>query len=603
MSAPKPYSREPNGRRFSLKGGMNTYKSPDLMTETEWPYLQNIRAYLGDRITGRNTQSSDLVTISTGTPHSLRRMNDTTPAGPVSGFVLITGAGPNIYANSTIVATGLSSNPVALDPFRPNASVQPWMYIGDSAPFPNVTVDSSFHCAGMIKVRSDGLSRKTGIAEPQAAPVVAFPGGGGGPSQIFYNYVYRASETGAVSNPSPVSIPGTNSQSSPSVTIPATAFATNYTFNAAQYEFNSPQLRTVGGVAPGTVTDFVTVRTGSTPFSIPSGVNIDGVQVDLNWLGQSAGTGVLSSIRLSYLGSQLGAAKFPGIQNQASSSDTFQGGSGDTWGATLTPAIINDPSFGFGVQITTQLAGGSDRSFINFMPITVYYSTQDAIITPTPSLDPQVDKIDIYRQGGGLANPTYIGTAQNTSTPFNDLLSDLGAASNPLLQFDNFEPFPSIDLPRSGTLDASSQMFTSISGDIFNTRWLPGTIILIGNPDQVAYTAVRRPSSTTNWDFTNNDPTVTPIPDGTNLIWNIAEPDLAAQPLPSMWGPTDNSAYLFACYDQLRPGTLYYTKGNNPDSAPDTNQIEVTSPSEPLMNGYIIGGIGQVFSTERAWWI
>jgi hypothetical protein len=60
---------------------------------------------------------------------------------------------------------------------------------------------------------------------------------------------------------------------------------------------------------------------------------------------------------------------------------------------------------------------------------------------------------------------------------------------------------------------------------------------------------------------------------------------------------------MFACYDPLRPGTLYYTKGNNPDSAPDTNQIEVTSPSEVLMNGVLVNGVGMVFSTERAWLI
>jgi hypothetical protein len=586
------------GTRFELKGGLNTISQSDMITAGQYKFLQNIRRFLGDRITGRAPQTDPVATMGSGPVHSLRRLNDSTPAGPGSGFSLIGGSDTSLYNNSTAEATGLSGNPISILPFRPNTSVQPWGYIGDSSL--NVLI-GSFACAGMLKVRSDGLTRKMGIAEPQAAPTVAFPGGGSGPSQIFYNYVYRASETGALSNPSPVSIPGTNSQSNPSESIPATAFATNFTFNAAQYEFASPQIRTKGGVPAGTTTDFVTVF--DMGFTIPTGVNIDGVQVDLNWLGQNSGTGVLSSIALFSLGSAFGQAKFPGIQNQSFSSDTFQGGNGDTWGAMLTPEIINDPSFGFGVQITTQLAGGSDRSFINFMAVTVFYSTQNANITPTPSSDPQVDKIDIYRQGGGLANPTYVGTTPNSATPFNDQLSDLGAATNPELQFDNFEPFPSIDLPRSGVINVTSNVLTFVSGDHFNVRWLPGTDILIGSPTQLAYSAVRRPSSTTSWDFTNNDPTVTPIPNGTNLVWNIAEPILAAQPLPSLWGPTDNTAYMFGCFDPLRPGTLYYTKGNNPDSAPDTNQIEVTSPSEPLMNGVIVNGLGMVFSTERAWLI
>ena len=214
-----------------------------------------------------------------------------------------------------------------------------------------------------------------------------------------------------------------------------------------------------------------------------------------------------------------------------------------------------------------------------------------------------MDKINFYRQGGGLANPTFVGQGPNSSTVFNDQLSDLGAAANRELMFSNFEPFPSIDLPRSGTLDASSQVLTWVSGDQFNVRWLPGTIVLIGSPSQVAYTAPRRPALATSWDFTDNDPTVPTIPDGTGLAWNIAEPSLAAQPLPSIWGPTDNTAYMFGCGDPDRPGTLYFTQGNNPDAAPDTNQIEVTSPSEPLMNGVIVNGIGMVWSTDRRWLI
>lgn len=647
----------------------------------------NVRGYLLGGYAPRNRLTNAIITISAAI-QTIQRLNDSTGAGPGAGYTLIiASADGNLYASSagspSPVASGLSGNPISIVPFRPNASVQPWAYVSDSAASPDVLIlnpANSFHCAGMLKVRSDGLTRKMGIAEPQLAATVTFPGGGGGPSQIFYYYVYRASETGAQSNPSPVSIPGTNSQSNPSVTIPASSHATNFTFNAAQYEYVSPQIRTTGSVAAGTVTDFVIVKTGSTPFAIPDGtqvasvtasggsgmtpgtyaitftggggtgaagtlvvtsptastatltspgsgytsvptasattggtppllevvlttaVSVSGVTIDLNWVGQNSGTGVLSSVALFLLGSQIGTAKFPGIQNQSFSTDTLQGAAGDTWGITgLSAAQVNDPSFGFGVQITTQLSGGSDRSFINSMGMTVYYSTQNAAITPVPSTDPQVDKVDFYRQGGGLANPTYVGTGPNSATAFNDTLSDLAAASNQELEFDNFEPFPSIDLPRSGTLTAAGQILTPTTGDIFNIRWLPGTVILIGSPDQLGYTAVRRPTSTTSWDFTNNDSTVPAIPDGTSLTWNIAEPALAQQPLPYMWGPTDNINFVYAVGDPLRPGTLYWCKGNNLDSAPDTNQLEVTDPSEPLVNGAMSNGLGVLFSIKRAW--
>ncbi|HWF62944.1 MAG TPA: hypothetical protein VN666_21910 [Nitrospira sp.] len=539
-------------------------------------------------------------------------MNDLTPAGPPSGFVrIISTDSGSIFADSALVAEGLSGNPVSIVPFRPNTSVQPWAYIGDSAPYPNVLVDSGmtlgFPCTGMIKVRSDGRSRKMGIAEPQQAPVVTFPGGGSGPSQIFYFYRYRAKETGARSNPSPVSFPGTNSQSSPSATeIAATGgvINPNISVNATQYEGNGAQIRTKG-IPVGIITDPIIAVGFGPSLSVPANVTIDGVTADLNWLGQFAGTGILSRVSLYYLGNPIGNPKFPDVQNQSFAVDTFIGGSNDPWGASLTPAIVNDPSFGFGVTITTQSSGGSDRSFINFMKVIVSYSTQNADITPAPSPDPQVDAIDFFRQGGGLANPTYVGTGPNTATVFTDTLSDLAAANNPELEFFNYEPVPSIDLPRSGVInvDSSTQTLTYVSGDHFNTRWLPGTIIIIGPSTQIAYTAVRRPSSPTLWDFSNNDVNVPKIPGGTNLIWNIAEPDLAAQPVAYIFGVTDNVNYVFGVGDPNRPGTLYWCAGSNLDSWPDTNQMDVTDPGEPLVNGTMSGGLGVLFSIKRAWFI
>ena len=587
-------------------GGMNI-TSPVNRITGKVALAVNIRAYWDSAITLRALLTDAILTVSAAI-QTVARLNDSTPAGPAGGFIyILKDIAGNLYSGvtGTLTAstTGLSTNPISIVTFRPNTSVQPWAYIADSAPSPNVNiVADSFHCAGMLKIRSDGRVRKMGIAEPQSAPTVAFPGGGSGPSLIYYKYVYRASETGALSNPGPVSIPGTNSQSNPSETEIAATGGTinsNITVNGTQYEGNGSQIRTKGGVAPNTTTDYIIARNFG--FALPTNVTIDGVQIDLNWLGQNAGTGVLSNVALYYLGGQIGDVKSPGIQNQSFATDALQGSSGDTWNATLSPAVINDTTFGFGVQITTASVGGSDRSFVNLMKITVYYSTQDANITPAPSPDPQVDKIDIYRQGGGLANFTYVGTTPNSATLYNDQASDLAVAANPILQYDNFEPFPSIDLPRSGTLNAASNVLTWVSGDHFNIRWLPGTDILIGSPTQTAYVSVRRPASTTSWDFTQNDPLVPAIPDGTNLVWNIAEPGLAQQPLPYLFGPTDNINFIFGVGDPLRPGTLYWCKGSNLDSAPDTNQMDVTDPSEPLVNGAMSGGRGVLFSIKRAW--
>ena len=128
----------------------------------------------------------------------------------------------------------------------------------------------------------------------------------------------------------------------------------------------------------------------------------------------------------------------------------------------------------------------------------------------------------------------------------------------------------------------------------FNILWLGGTTILIGYPTSLAYILISRPTSTTSIILPG-------VPDGTNLVYEIPEPILANQPLPYEFGPTDNINFTLAVGDPLRPGTLYWCKGSNLDSAPDTNQLDVTDPGEALVNGAMAGGRGVLFSVKRAW--
>ena len=219
------------------------------------------------------------------------------------------------------------------------------------------------------------------------------------------------------------------------------------------------------------------------------------------------------------------------------------------------------------------------------------------------SSDPQVDKVDYYRQDEGLANPTYVATGPNDglgsttdgviyNTAITDSLTDLAAASNPTMNYDDFEPVPSIDLPRAGTCNVSGGVIAWVSGDTFNVRWLAGTVIEIGSPTQLAYTLIARPTSTTSM-------TIPGVPDGTGLVWNIAQPILANQPLPYIAGPTDNVNMALGVGDPWRLGTLYGSKGNNLDSW--NYDQDVTDPSEPLVNVALSGGRGVLFSIKRAW--
>ena len=230
-------------------------------------------------------------------------------------------------------------------------------------------------------------------------------------------------------------------------------------------------------------------------------------------------------------------------------------------------------------------------------------------VTSLWSPDPQIDLVDYWRLDQSTSNFTYVATGPNdnlggggTNTPIVDSLTDT-ELSNELLSFDNYEPFPSIDLPQKGTLNSSGGVLTWVSGGAiggtatgFNPRWLGGTVITIGSPTGLAYTMIARPTSTTQM-------LIPGVPDGANLVYVINEPILAAQPLPYLFGPTDNINFIYGVGDPLRPGTLYWCEGSNLDSAPDTNQQDVTDPNEALVNGCMSGGSGVLFSDKRAWLI
>lgn len=828
----------------------------------------NVRAYMKGGFKLRNLLTNALVTVSSAI-QTIARLNDTTPAGPASGFSYIFNGGTTLYSytGTTLMtdATGLTGNPISLVPFRPNASVQPWMYVGDTSPQGDVTIDTKFAINndpttfvtnGMLKVRSDGLTYKMGIKEPQLAPTVstqnttattsgallatAIPWTNYNGANSDYNY----GETTGYPDPTPdgtapfiievanatylvVTASGTadingNVAATPTTLGPSSAAATNpgHFVMVIGTGMTPPTTASViigaftdgagNVIAAGTAPTFIpsvtdvgfqlggqipipsgavqfqiginstaeTFSANSGQFTISVAVTTDALptvtsilgQLTLNYFGDSPTSGPvgsyiwknpddpsgsgptrsISNANGSTTGNSFifdatftaGEPALPGTGTEAAAmlwytlnSDSVATGAVPVFPAPLIttyptqttysnfnfavygnlyiPAPGNytfvltnhdDVIWGIGggatlVSATTDFGGsptipalsstgqtitvvngypllprspytsGEDNTYaestvvVNFgaagiYPIEIDYdywyhagrilllqasSTpggSPGIIAPLPanvrtnvsyaavyrssltgaqsnpsptstpetipvlantisapySPDPQVDKVDYYRQDSGLPNYTYVATGPNTDppTPITDSQTDLEVATNMELSYINFEPVPSIDIPQSGVVNVSGGVITWVSGDQFNIRWLAGTEILIGYPTQIAYTFISRPTSTTTITIPN-------VPDGTNLSYNIAEPILANQPMPYLFGPTDNINYTFAVGDPLRPGTLYWSSASNLDAWPDTNQFDVTDPSEALVNGVMSGGRGVLFSIKRAW--
>lgn len=106
-------------------------------------------------------------------------------------------------------------------------------------------------------------------------------------------------------------------------------------------------------------------------FNVPSIATILGVVVSFGSNLQAASTATIAQVALWYTGAQEGTAKSPGTPMTTAITINSYGSAADLWGAALTPAIVNDPSFGFAISCTLS----STRAFLDFpFTVQVYYT-------------------------------------------------------------------------------------------------------------------------------------------------------------------------------------------------------------------------------------
>lgn len=207
-------------------------------------------------------------------------------------------------------------------------------------------------------------------------------------------------------------------------------------------------------------------------------------------------------------------------------------------------------------------------------------------LVPIGSGDADVDKIDWFKFGGTLTGWTYLGTGANSSATFTDTTEDDGIEGTERLAYDNFQPWPTQDLPRTGSCAVAGTAVSYSGGDTFNTNWAPGTAIIVNGRAATIYGVV---SSTLL--FTNEN-----LVSGSGVAFSVPGATLVGQPLPAIWG--DFQGVYFGCGDPNNPGTLYWSHGNNPEAARDSDTLLVTAPSDPLQAGGIWNTFPFVASTE-----
>lgn len=145
------------------------------------------------------------------------------------------------------------------------------------------------------------------------------------------------------------------------------------------WQFVGTQFRTISEPVVTALSDLT--FTGFTP--VPPTATILGITVSAILISQATTSGTLSQVALWSAGTALGTIKTPATPFTALLTTQTYGSATDNWGAALTPAIVNDPSFGFAMAVnlpdTTRLFIGQP------FQMTVYYAYPSSGITITAS--------------------------------------------------------------------------------------------------------------------------------------------------------------------------------------------------------------------------
>lgn len=216
---------------------------------------------------------------------------------------------------------------------------------------------------------------------------------------------------------------------------------------------------------------------------------------------------------------------------------------------------------------------------------------QRIIGTGTASADLQVDLVDWFAFGASLNRWTYVGTVPNVgAVTLTDDWADSAVSGGATLTFDSFQPWPTQDLPRTGTCNVAGSRVQWVSGSPFNANWAPGSLIVINGQ---TYSLYAQPDSTTALSINEN------AGSGTGLAFTVVGATLLAQIMASVGGGAIAGAtFLFACGDPINPGQVHWTNGNNSEEASDKNTLDITPASDPLQATFFWDTFPCVASTQ-----
>jgi hypothetical protein len=232
-------------------------------------------------------------------------------------------------------------------------------------------------------------------------------------------------------------------------------------------------------------------------FSIPSTATVLGVSVTFGINSQSSTTGTVAQVALWNSSGQIGTAKTPGTAITTTITDNTYGGAADQWGTSLTPAIVNDPTFAFAVSI----ACDSVRVFLDSpYLVTVYYTLSGSgtvAIISSIVIDNEVAPglaLVTTTEPHGLAPEEYVsivgvepGTVANISG------AEWSAGITTLTTTTNHNLNPGSVVPVAGVTTSTSGTSFSFNGTF--------TVETVPSPNQITY--AQTPITATDPDVIN----------------------------------------------------------------------------------------------------
>jgi len=232
----------------------------------------------------------------------------------------------------------------------------------------------------------------------------------------------------------------------------------------------------------------------------------------------------------------------------------------------------------------------SNPSVIQVQSAFLSPNNQPIIISLTPSLDPQVTNINIYRRGGTLNTGwTQVAQVPANTTSYTDSFSDAQIDSNNVLEIDNDPPL-TVDLPvpvatNLGTAVTAGSIQTVMPGSMANIYQNQILTIDQGLPQEENVTVISTTASTFTAYFQ------TTHSNGSSVSADSRQ----GQPV-NLATIAFDQAWLAG--DPNNPNRLYYSKVTNPEAFPPENWIEIGTPADPITS--IVFFRGQIFVFTEA---